>query len=79
MALFYILRAPYADFSPPCTVIAKKVPWRPFQGIPRCGSLAGIHSVLSGIAQVSRYVINKGRFHPRDRPKLEKGLLLIPP
>ena len=52
---FDILRAPYADFSPPCTALGKKVPWRSFQGIPRCGSLAKIYSVLHGIVQVSRY------------------------
>ena len=55
MAFFDNLRAPYADFSHPCTILGKKVPWRPFQGMPRCGSLAGIHSVFHGIVRVSRY------------------------
>jgi hypothetical protein len=53
MAFFNRLRAPYADYSPPCTMLAKKVPWRHFQGIPRCGCLAGIPSVFHGIVRVS--------------------------
>ena len=44
MAFFDNSRAQYADFSPPCTVPAKIVPGRPFQGMPRCGSLAGAYS-----------------------------------
>ena len=44
MAFFDNSRAPYADFSPPYTESTKKVPGRPFQGMPQCGSLAGAYS-----------------------------------